>query len=82
MGSAGKAVGDLASGNIGGFFGSLFGEKPEAPAIPELPAPVEEVDLAASKSYRKAKLKGRKGRRSTILSQMGDNNADKKTALG
>ena len=79
----GGAVGNLMTGNIGGFFGSIFGEEPEPPAIPSLPPPVEEVDLAASKQYQKQKQKGKKGRRSTILSQMGSSsNTDKKTVLG
>ena len=51
---------------------------PEPPKPPELPAPVEEVDLAAQQEYSRKRLKGRKGRSSTIL---GSNNRGK-TVLG
>jgi len=50
----------------------------EAPKIPDLPAPVEEIDLAAQQDYSRKRLKGRKGRSSTIL---GSNNKGK-TVLG
>ena len=51
---------------------------PDAPTLPDLPPPVEEIDLQAQKDYTKKRLKGRKGRSSTIL---GSNNRGK-TVLG
>ena len=56
--------------------------KPDEPEIPELPPPVEEVDVAGQKQYTKNRLKNKKGRKSTILSKMGSSNTGKKTVLG
>ena len=55
---------------------------PDLPEVPELPPPVEEIDVAGQKQYTKKRLKGRKGRASTILSKMGSSNQGKKTVLG
>ena len=59
-----------------------FLKPPDQPDAPELPPPVEEVDVSGQKQYTKNRLKSRKGRKSTILSTMGSNNQGKKTVLG
>jgi hypothetical protein len=59
-----------------------FGIDP-LPEPPELPAPVEEVDVEGQKQYTKEKMKSKKGRKSTILSGLGStSNSNKKTVLG
>ena len=49
------------------------------PETPELPAPVGDVDAQSQRDFTKRKLKGRKGRQSTILASK---NQSKKTVLG
>ena len=49
---------------------------------PDMPPPVEEVDVAGQKQYTKQRLKAKKGRQSTILSGLGVSNQQKKTTLG
>jgi hypothetical protein len=51
-----------------------------APDIPELPPPVEELDVEGQKQLTRQRLKQRKGRRSTILASTA--NQGKKTVLG
>jgi len=65
---------------MGSFYEKFFFHEfsPDPPEIPELPAPIEEVDLEGDKEYTKTRMKRRKGRRSTIL---GSNNKGK-TVLG
>jgi len=60
------------------FYGASKKMSLDAPKLPELPAPVEEVDLAAQQDYSRKRLKGRKGRSSTILGS----NKKGKTVLG
>lgn len=64
-----------------GFLPGLM-EQPDAPEVPGLPPPVEEIDLEARKKYTKDIAKRRQGRASTVLSSLGSTNTGKKTVLG
>jgi hypothetical protein len=85
MGDVGKGIGDVFSGKmardlVSGGVDSITGMlNPDLPDPAELPAEVEEVDVAGQKKYTKSKLKSKKGRSSTIL---GSNNSGLKTVLG
>ena len=59
---------------------ALKGDSPD-PA-PKAEAPPEEVDTQGQSSYRKQRLKARKGRQSTVLTGLGSQNQQKKTVLG
>ena len=65
---------------MGDAIGSLFGKKPDLPEIEPLPPVVEEVDVEGQKQYTKARLKGKKGRASTVLGSA--NKTGLKTVLG
>lgn len=64
---------------LGGMFFKKATAEPEIPEIEAPPPETEEIDLEAQKAYTKKRIKGRKGRSSTIL---GSANTGKKTVLG
>ena len=63
MGDVGK---DMLNLTTFGLFGALT-DTPKLPKAPELPPPVEEVDVAGAKRRRRTDLQQRQGRQSTIL---------------
>jgi hypothetical protein len=70
-------------GGIGKTIGGWLGMDADLPEPPELPAPVEEVDVSGQKQYTKQRLQNKKGRQSTILSNLGTSSGGKKkTVLG
>jgi hypothetical protein len=69
-------------GGFGKDVAGWFGMDMDIPKQPEMPAPVEEVDVSGQKQYTKERLKSKKGRQSTILSSLGTQNKGGKTLLG
>jgi hypothetical protein len=65
-----------------GGIGDLFGLTPDVPKPPPVPAMPEQVDVSGQMEYTKQRAKQRKGRKSTILSNLGTQNQQKKTVLG
>jgi hypothetical protein len=86
MGSKDLMLGSALTGEpTSGLFGLgqyVKEQVPKLPDAPELPAEVEEVDVSGQKQYTKQKIKSKKGRKSTILSNLGTSNQGKKTVLG
>lgn len=76
MGDTGEKL--FKSTGLGFLYDST--KPPPPPEIPDLPAPVEEVDVDVAEQTAKRRLKSRQGRQSTILASKTP--TGKKTVLG
>jgi hypothetical protein len=65
-----------------GAKGAYDALNPDLPDPTPLPAPTEDIDVAGQRQYTKARLKQRKGRASTVLTKLGNNQQGGKPTLG